>query len=93
MDSRLLRLPPLDPLRGFVAAARQLSFTRAAEELCLTQSAVSRQIQTLEAALGVRLEAARLRLCLVAVVVRVVQQQLKQLQRPVAVQRLIRLQR
>ncbi|TVO68477.1 LysR substrate-binding domain-containing protein [Denitromonas ohlonensis] len=52
MDSSLLRLPPLDPLRGFVAAARHLSFTHAAEELCLSQSAISRQVQTLEAALG-----------------------------------------
>ena len=55
MDRTLSRLPPLDPLRGFVAAARHLSFTRAAEELFLTQSAVSRQIQTLEDALGVAL--------------------------------------
>lgn len=55
MDDSLLRLPPLDPLRGFVAAARSLSFTRAATQLCLTQSAVSRQIQTLEEALGVSL--------------------------------------
>ncbi|MCK9988077.1 MAG: LysR family transcriptional regulator, glycine cleavage system transcriptional activator, partial [Azoarcus sp.] len=49
------RLPPLDPLRGFVAAARHLSFTRAAEELFLTQSAISRQVQALEDALGVAL--------------------------------------
>lgn len=55
MDEPLLRLPPLDPLRGFVVAARHLSFTRAAEALCLTQSAISRQIQTLETALGLRL--------------------------------------
>lgn len=55
MDEPLLRLPPLDPLRGFVVAARHLSFTRAAEALCLTQSAISRQIQTLESALGLRL--------------------------------------
>ncbi len=55
MHNPLLRLPPLDPLRGFVAAARHLSFTRAAEELHLTQSAVSRQVQTLESALGVPL--------------------------------------
>ena len=49
------KLPPLDPLRGFDAAARHLSFTRAAAELHLTQSAVSRQIQALESQLGVRL--------------------------------------
>lgn len=46
---------PLEPLRGFVVAARHLSFTRAAEELFLTQSAISRQVQSLEAALGVPL--------------------------------------
>jgi DNA-binding transcriptional LysR family regulator len=46
------RLPPLDLLRGFEAAARQLSFTRAADELSLTQSAVSRQIKALEDHLG-----------------------------------------
>ena len=40
-------------LAGFEAAARTLSFTRAANELAITQSAVSRQIQVLEAALGV----------------------------------------
>jgi DNA-binding transcriptional LysR family regulator len=49
------RLPALDLLKGFEAAARLLSFTRAAEELHLTQSAVSRQIQDLEAQLGVAL--------------------------------------
>ncbi|MBW7900107.1 MAG: LysR family transcriptional regulator [Rhodocyclaceae bacterium] len=62
---RLRRLPSLDPLKGFEAAARHLSFTRAADELHLTQSAISRQIQTLEAQLGVRLfqrEVRRLRL-------------------------------
>ncbi len=50
-----MRLPSLDLLRGFEAAARLLSFTRAGEELYLTQSAVSRQIQELEAQLGVPL--------------------------------------
>lgn len=55
MHSPLLNLPPLDALRGFVAAARHLSFTRAAAELCLTQSAISRQVHTLEDALGVSL--------------------------------------
>jgi LysR family transcriptional regulator, glycine cleavage system transcriptional activator len=48
-------LPPLDLLRGFEAAARHLSFTKAAEELFLTQSAISRQVQGLEEALGVAL--------------------------------------
>lgn len=48
-------LPSLDLLRGFEAAARQLSFTRAAGELFLTQSAVSRQVQALEEQLGTAL--------------------------------------
>ena len=48
-------LPKLELLRSFEAAARTLSFTRAAAELYLTQSAVSRQIQQLEAGLGVPL--------------------------------------
>ncbi len=55
MDKDLARLPPLDALRGFVAAARHLSFTRAAADLHLTQSAISRQVQTLETSLGVTL--------------------------------------
>lgn len=42
----------LDLLKGFEAAARHLSFTRAAQELFLTQSAVSREIKTLEQQLG-----------------------------------------
>jgi len=48
-------LPPLDLLVGFEAAARHLSFTKAGEELYLTQSAVSRQIKELEDQLGVPL--------------------------------------
>jgi LysR family transcriptional regulator, glycine cleavage system transcriptional activator len=48
-------LPALDFFRGFEAAARHLSFTKAAEELFVTQSAVSRQIQALEDRLGVQL--------------------------------------
>lgn len=46
---------PLDLLHTFEAAARHLSFTLAGEELFLSQSAVSRQIQQLEASLGVDL--------------------------------------
>ncbi|MEO8453245.1 MAG: LysR family transcriptional regulator, partial [Gemmatimonadota bacterium] len=49
------RLPSLDLLKGFESAARHLNFTHAADELYLTQSAVSRQIQTLEESLGVKL--------------------------------------
>src|SRR5580765_5195302 len=49
------RLPALDLLVGFESAARHLSFTKAGEELFLTQSAVSRQIKELEDQLGVEL--------------------------------------
>ncbi len=55
MHKTLRKLPSLDFLKGFEAAGRRLSFTRAAEELFLTQSALSRQIQALEEALGVAL--------------------------------------
>jgi LysR family glycine cleavage system transcriptional activator len=48
-------LPPLDQLEAFEASARRLSFTQAADELALTQSAVSRQIAALEAHYGVAL--------------------------------------
>ncbi|WP_218509457.1 LysR substrate-binding domain-containing protein [Variovorax sp. dw_308] len=48
-------LPPLELLRSFEAAARRLSFTEAAAEVSLTQSAVSRQVQQLEGSLGVLL--------------------------------------
>lgn len=48
-------LPSLTALRAFEAAARHLSFTRAAAELCVTQTAVSHQIKQLEAHLGVAL--------------------------------------
>ena len=50
-----MRLPPLNALRFFEAAARHLSFTRAAQELQVTQAAVSQQIKTLETYLGVAL--------------------------------------
>src|ERR1700704_6618197 len=49
------QLPSLDLVRGFEAAARELSFTRAGAELHITQSAVSRQIKALEDDLGVKL--------------------------------------
>lgn len=49
------RLPPLYPLRAFEATARRMSFTLAAEELSISQSAVSHQVKTLEAYFGVSL--------------------------------------
>ncbi|MGF1911043.1 transcriptional regulator GcvA [Vibrio kasasachensis] len=49
------RLPPLNSLKVFEAAARHLSFTRAAEELFVTQAAVSHQIKALEEFLGLKL--------------------------------------
>ena len=55
MPLPLARLPSLDLLRGFVAVGRRMSITQAADDLCLTQSAVSRQIKALEEALGVKL--------------------------------------
>lgn len=48
-------LPPLNSLRAFEAAARRLSFTRAAEELGVTQAAVSHHVRVLEEHLGFRL--------------------------------------
>jgi LysR family transcriptional regulator, glycine cleavage system transcriptional activator len=55
MNARAFELPPLELLVAFESAARHLSFTRAADEIALTQSAVSRQIQALEDRLGVTL--------------------------------------
>src|SRR5438876_2869484 len=49
------RLPSLNGLKAFEAAARHESFTRAAEDLCVTQGAVSHQVKALEAELGLRL--------------------------------------
>jgi LysR family glycine cleavage system transcriptional activator len=49
------RLPSLNGLRAFEAAARHLSFTQAASELNVTQTAISHQIKRLEQELGVRL--------------------------------------
>src|SRR5258708_17524917 len=53
--SMLRRLPPLNALKAFEAAARHESVTRAAEELCVTQGAVSHQVKALEAELGIKL--------------------------------------
>ena len=49
------RLPPLNALRAFEAAARNENFTRAAEELGVSQAAVSQQVKSLEAMLGLKL--------------------------------------
>lgn len=47
-----MRLPPLNWLRAFEASARLLNFTHAAEELNLTQAAISQQVKALESQLG-----------------------------------------
>jgi len=49
------RLPPLNALKAFEAAARNESFTRAADELNVTQGAVSHQVKALEDTLGLKL--------------------------------------
>src|SRR5204863_273862 len=51
----IYRLPPLNALRVFEAAARHLSFKEAAQELSITQAAVSHQVKSLEEYLGVEL--------------------------------------
>lgn len=55
MSLPLVQLSSLDQVRGFVAVGRRMSITLAAQDLCLTQSAVSRQIHTLEEQLGIKL--------------------------------------
>jgi LysR family glycine cleavage system transcriptional activator len=57
-DSQLMtvhNLPQISALRAFEAAARRMSFTRAAEELHVTQAAVSYQVRQLEQVIGVKL--------------------------------------
>jgi len=49
------KLPPLNALRAFEAAARHLSFTKAADELAVTQAAISHQVKALEDHLGLPL--------------------------------------
>ena len=49
------KLPPLNALRSFEAAARHKSFRQAAEELCVSHSAISHQVKLLEDYLGTRL--------------------------------------
>jgi LysR family glycine cleavage system transcriptional activator len=55
MEPRRRRLPPLNALRAFEAAARHLNFSRAADELSVTPGAVSQQIQNLEDYVGASL--------------------------------------
>ena len=55
METTRSQLPPMTTLAAFEASARLRSFTRAAEELFITQAAVSRQIRILEQYLGVKL--------------------------------------
>lgn len=54
-DQILVKMPSLRAVKSFVAAAKYQNFTRAAEALCVTQAAISRQIRELEASLGVSL--------------------------------------
>lgn len=54
-DRAMRRLPPFAELVAFEAVARHASFTRAAAELCLTQSAVSHRVRRLEQHYGMRL--------------------------------------
>lgn len=55
MQTGIRALPSLELFRGFVAVGRRMSITLAAQDLCLTQSAVSRQIRDLEERLQVQL--------------------------------------
>lgn len=50
-----VRIPSLNGLKAFECAARHMSFTQAAQELNVTQTAISHQIRRLEDELGVRL--------------------------------------
>jgi LysR family glycine cleavage system transcriptional activator len=51
-DQSLIQIPSLQAVQIFIVAARYKNFTRAAEALCLTRSAVSRQVRELEKHLG-----------------------------------------
>ena len=57
----MYKMPPLNALRAFEAAARHLSLTRAAQELNVSPGAVSHQIRALEALLGIELFERRVR--------------------------------
>ena len=54
-DQSLIAMPSFKAMRSFVAAAKYRNFTRAAEALCVTQAAISRQIRDLELYLGTEL--------------------------------------
>ena len=54
-DQSLISMPSLRAVKAFVAAAKYQNFTRAAESLCVTQAAISRQIRDLEIFLGAEL--------------------------------------
>ena len=54
-DALLLKMPSLRAVKAFIAAAKYESFTRAAEALCVSQAAISRQIRDLEIYLGAQL--------------------------------------
>ncbi|MBU3055788.1 LysR family transcriptional regulator [Pseudomonas indica] len=54
-DQTLIKMPSLRAVKSFVAAAKYQNFTRAAEALCVTQAAISRQIRELEDYLGAEL--------------------------------------
>ncbi|WP_395701427.1 LysR substrate-binding domain-containing protein [Aquabacterium sp.] len=55
MSVPLVRMPSLDLIKGFVAVGRRMSVSQAGDDLCVTQSAVSKQLRALEEALDVRL--------------------------------------
>ncbi len=55
MSMPLVQLASLDLIRGFVAVGRRMSITLAAQDLCLTQSALSRQVHALEDRVGIAL--------------------------------------
>src|SRR3954451_5351452 len=55
MSVPLVRMPSLDLVKGFVAVGRRMSITHAADDLCVTQSAMSKQVRALEELLGMRL--------------------------------------
>lgn len=55
MTQRPYNLPPLNALKSFEAFSRHLNLRDAAQELCVTESAVSRQLKQLEGYLGVKL--------------------------------------